>query len=192
MRTLTSFDFDAWLDTPEPGEPKPKRVKAAPVRTGIAKKSDAKSDIKRALLYFKVESKGRTASQIARDLWDALKNPSLSERWTIRQDMYQLGVKAAKHYENRAFASRKTRLPFREVQEPEVTFTLKTSKYTNATYIVKVVEGVYSFKVKGDFGKPWFPILEELKHKDKKYAEFRTALRKAQKTLDAQYKSMGK
>jgi hypothetical protein len=182
MKTLETFDFNAWLKTAEPGEP--------PVR--VAKKSDAKSDIKRALSYFKVESKNRSPAQIARDLWDALKDPSLSERWAIRQDMYQLGVKAAKHYENRSLVTNGTKLPYVEERIPTVTFTHRTSKHSVVTYVVKLVDGVVSFKVQGDFGKPWFSVMEELKHKDKKYKEFRTALRKAMKQLDALYKSMGK
>lgn len=182
MKTLDTFDFDAWLAKPEPGEPPPK----------IAKKSSAASDIKRALLYFKVPWQKRTPAQIARDLWDALKNPGLSENWTIRQDMYQLGVKAAKYYENRAMATPKTKLPFVEVREPEVTFTIRSSRHLGVTYIVKLVDSVVSFKVKGTPGDPWHSVVEELKFKDKKYAEFRTALRKAMKNLDNQYKSMGK
>lgn len=159
----------------------------SPCTGGIAHKSKAPSDAKRALQFFGIETKERSAAAIAKEIWEKLKDPDMSDTWNRHQGMYSAAVKAAKSYENRAMATPSQKLPFREVLEPRASFDFKGN-----TYVVKIVDNEECYRLQDNYGTEWLVAEKKLVLKNKKERVFRMRLRKALKSLKNQYLAMGK
>jgi hypothetical protein len=76
-------------------------------RSSDAGKSDkTPSEMKRAMIALGIAppdaQSGRSAKDVARELWYVLRHPSFVAVWQRDQRMYRGAVQAAKHYENRS------------------------------------------------------------------------------------------